>query len=332
MFFSLVKLFQIYCSFIILYTPEFLFSRKLVFFYRNLAILDHMKKRNPWDVKDIRANPFRYNIPYEKRLMVLYRQLWKGPHIVAPHYHQDIEILLSLDLYGEMIVSGKSYALRPGIVFAVPSDAVHLFRYSKGVEGTLFVLQLHTPCLVKLLKSMLPTPYDKIVHAISSLNVENSKRSAELPLLIKKLAALEVTKNSDIIDTMEKLELILTIMRTLFQETENSIDNGRFYEKDVKRIMDIICLQAFSSDTSLDSIAKTASMSKYHLCHVFKNGTGTSVHSYLNTIRIAKSCELIKNGNNITETAYECGFGSLSNFIQLFKSIIGTTPKKWQRH
>ncbi|MBL8027444.1 MAG: helix-turn-helix domain-containing protein [Fibrobacteres bacterium] len=290
-----------------------------------------MKKRNPWLVTDIKADPFLYKIPYEKRMMVFYRQLWKGPHIVAPHYHQDIEILLSLDLYGEMKVSGKNYALRPGIVFVVPSNAVHLFRYAKGVEGTLFVLQLHTPYLVKLFKSLLPTPYDQIVHAISSLNVENPKRSAELPLLIKKLAALESAKNTDILGTMEKLEIILTIMRTLFKETANNVDTDSYNENDVKRIMDIIGLQAFSSETSLDSIAKTASMSKFHLCHVFKNGTGTSVHSYLNTIRIAKACELIKKGNNITETANKCGFGSLSHFIQLFKSVVGITPKQWYR-
>lgn len=80
---------------------------------------------------------------------------------------------------------------------------------------------------------------------------------------------------------------------------------------------------------SLDSIAQTFSLSKYHLCHIFKEETGTTIFNYLLLLRISKAKSLLGDGKNVTETCYLSGFTNYSNFITSFKKHTGYTPKKY---
>ena len=83
------------------------------------------------------------------------------------------------------------------------------------------------------------------------------------------------------------------------------------------------------SRISLDSLAKQFSISKYYLCHIFKEETGTTIFSYLQTLRIAKAKLLLRTGKNVSEACDLAGFTNYSNFITTFKSYTGYTPKKY---
>ena len=80
---------------------------------------------------------------------------------------------------------------------------------------------------------------------------------------------------------------------------------------------------------SLDSLAQTFSLSKYHLCHIFKEETGTTIFNYLLLLRISRAKSLLGDGKNVTETCYLSGFTNYSNFITSFKKHTGYTPKKY---
>ncbi len=80
---------------------------------------------------------------------------------------------------------------------------------------------------------------------------------------------------------------------------------------------------------SLDSLAQTFSLSKYHLCHIFKEETGTTIFNYLLLLRISRAKSMLGDGKNVTETCYLSGFTNYSNFITSFKKHTGYTPKKY---
>lgn len=84
-----------------------------------------------------------------------------------------------------------------------------------------------------------------------------------------------------------------------------------------------------SEKISLNSLSATLSLSKYYLCHTFKEETGTTIFNYLLLLRISKAKALLCDGKNVTETCYLCGFTNYSNFITTFKKHTGYTPKKY---
>ena len=81
---------------------------------------------------------------------------------------------------------------------------------------------------------------------------------------------------------------------------------------------------------SLDSLSHALSLSKYYLCHTFKEETGTTIFNYLLLLRISKAKSLLSEGKNVSETCYLSGFTNYNNFITTFKKITGYTPKKYQ--
>lgn len=80
---------------------------------------------------------------------------------------------------------------------------------------------------------------------------------------------------------------------------------------------------------SLDSLAERFSLSKYYLCHIFKEETGTTIFHYLLLLRISRAKSLLCNGKNVTETCELSGFTNYSNFITTFKRHTGYTPKRY---
>jgi AraC-like DNA-binding protein len=100
----------------------------------------------------------------------------------------------------------------------------------------------------------------------------------------------------------------------------------------VKRAIAIV-EQHFQKPLTLDKIARDSSASKYHLCRLFKLQTGTSLWTYVNSVRIRHAMGLLaEKEKNVTEVSYECGFTDPSYFTKVFKHHTGVPPKKWGIH
>jgi transcriptional regulator GlxA family with amidase domain len=89
----------------------------------------------------------------------------------------------------------------------------------------------------------------------------------------------------------------------------------------------------FSEKLTIEDLAKTAKLSKYHFIRVFKAYTDTTPIEYLKEVRISKAKELLKqNKTDITNTALMVGFDNISYFIKVFKEICGVTPLKFSKN
>lgn len=78
---------------------------------------------------------------------------------------------------------------------------------------------------------------------------------------------------------------------------------------------------------TLDDIANTFFVSKYYLCRVFKNYSGTSIHAYINRKRIMKAKQYIDSGISAKSAASAVGYQDYSAFYRAYVKIIGSSPK-----
>jgi len=86
----------------------------------------------------------------------------------------------------------------------------------------------------------------------------------------------------------------------------------------------------FTENMTLEKILKHANMSKSSFCAAFRQLTGQSFHDYLNTRRIKRSTEYIKEGYKITAIYGLCGYTDFSTFHRNFKKIMGVSPKEYR--
>lgn len=82
---------------------------------------------------------------------------------------------------------------------------------------------------------------------------------------------------------------------------------------------------------SLDSLCSHFYISKYYLCHSFKEITGLSIMSFLNMTRVLRACVLLREDTmKIPQIAKAVGLGSTAHFTEVFKRIKGMTPQKYR--
>ena len=56
----------------------------------------------------------------------------------------------------------------------------------------------------------------------------------------------------------------------------------------------------------------------------------TTPKNYIETRRLVYARKLLKDGYSVKDAAYKSGFSNTSNFIRLFKSRFGITPKAYK--
>lgn len=96
----------------------------------------------------------------------------------------------------------------------------------------------------------------------------------------------------------------------------------------ISRIMEYVSLH-YAEPLSTDRIAAEFFISKAKLNKDFRRYTSCSIHEYLTTLRLENACERLKAGKNVTATALECGFPSISNFIRVFHKKYGIPPLQY---
>jgi AraC-like DNA-binding protein len=87
----------------------------------------------------------------------------------------------------------------------------------------------------------------------------------------------------------------------------------------------------YSEPFSRKDLAHHFGVSARYLSRCFRQEMGITPLEYLNRYRMRKAKELLKSGQNVTETALAVGFSSVSYFNRLFKKEVGISPSVYRR-
>ena len=79
-------------------------------------------------------------------------------------------------------------------------------------------------------------------------------------------------------------------------------------------------------DFNVTLLAKTLGLTREHFSTVFKEVTGSSPIDYLIDYRINQAKKLLERGLSVTQTAFDTGFNSSSNFSVQFRKKVGVSP------
>lgn len=97
----------------------------------------------------------------------------------------------------------------------------------------------------------------------------------------------------------------------------------------IYKAMDYI-KQNYMYKITLEEVAEYVYFSSSYLSRIFKNETGITFNKYLNKVRITASKQFLKDKNmSLADIADEVGYHDQSHFSKMFKSIVGTSPKRY---
>lgn len=88
----------------------------------------------------------------------------------------------------------------------------------------------------------------------------------------------------------------------------------------------------YSENITISRLAATVNLSESYFMNKFREYVGLSAIEYISHFRIEKACNmLISTEKSVMETAFECGFGNLSNFNRQFRKIAGCSPTEYRK-
>ena len=90
--------------------------------------------------------------------------------------------------------------------------------------------------------------------------------------------------------------------------------------------------QNLDKDLSLESIARSASLSPYYFSRAFTRVVGMPPYRYLIHKRLQRSMELLRESEiTVAEIAHKVGFGSHKHFSTTFRRSTGMSPSQYRR-
>ena len=82
---------------------------------------------------------------------------------------------------------------------------------------------------------------------------------------------------------------------------------------------------------SINKLSEKFFYNRFYIMKLFKSELGLTINNYMNTIKIAKAMNEIKNTNHsMLRISIDCGFNSIEYFSETFKQVLGVGPRKYK--
>src|SRR5215813_11113366 len=101
-------------------------------------------------------------------------------------------------------------------------------------------------------------------------------------------------------------------------------------EERLARVADAL-LDDVGDDRTLDAWAQVAGMARRTFIRVFSAQAGMSFGRWRQQARLFAALELLAQRKSVTEVSMAVGYDSVSAFIEMFRTMLGTTPQMYLR-
>ena len=270
-------------------------------------------------MKDLRREDFSISLNQD--------ETW---HMDKLHFHESVELLLSLSDGGDFFIGQDMYPIQKNTLFLLDSAVLHRTVHERTDQPYRRYIMHILPATLERL-STAQTDFVRSFQNAKTCTLLNDQQRRDLTELFNQLEDVpEPTRfGSDVRQNILLLELLLKVC-DIWQSSE--VESG-IVNPDYERVLPVLqyIQEHFTESFTLDDLAKQFSISKYHLCHIFKNVTGFSVMEYVIQRRIILARELLRQPISVQEAGERAGFQTNSHFIRTFSTYTGVSPKRYAR-
>lgn len=241
------------------------------------------------------------------------------------HTHDFYEIYMFEKGNAEYIVEGNTYTLEPDDIIIIRRHEMHRAFHKGDGEYIRTVIEVYP----EFFAENNCKEYEKSF--LESGEVGNKISAAVVRETGIKDAILRLKRYSCEYENVYTPVCVSIIVEILY--LISGIDKFSVDESSNRHIRDIMVYinNNYTENISLENLAERFFISKHHLCRIFKEATGHTVHSYVTRKRITKVGELRKEGNTFGEAAYLAGFGNYTSFYRAYLKEFGISPKNIEK-
>ncbi|KIL38763.1 hypothetical protein SD70_24500 [Gordoniibacillus kamchatkensis] len=266
-----------------------------------------------------------------------YRGETKGEHWVRFHAHQGVELLYVHEGCGSVTMERRSYPLRPGMLFCFQPYQLHKVEVP-AQAGVRYVRSNLT--FDPRIADSYTAPFPKLQSFLRRIwKGALTQQAFELggdDRLPQLLASFDEARRQAAGDPQEEeralflLALLRHLQLHVFPPAEEAAGGAAKASRHVERILDWL-EERYAQPFELEAMAAELHLSPYHISHLFKSHTGSTLSEYIAARRIREACALLANTDlPVQDIGREVGGLSTSYFCQLFKKHKGVSPQAYR--
>ena len=258
------------------------------------------------------------------------------------HAHSQLEITYIHEGYGQLITEGQVFSLEPGMLMIFRPFQLHHVQIQVSSQQPFIrnVLMVELDILKAHWSHFMATH-----HFIQDLLGEQSPiqpiRLAATSPLVQRMEQYADTYPGLLPHEVEEdtrlflLDLLRTASLSVARWATAPLPGCTLVQckrssPHAEAIMQWI-EQHYHEPFRLEDIADTLHLSPYHLSHVFKKATGTTIVAYAQATRIRHACVLLTRSSlTVPEIGHRVGMTSPSYFCKVFRTTTGSTPHQYR--
>ena len=243
------------------------------------------------------------------------------------HFHEFDKIVLLLSGRVEYIVEDITYPLSPWSVLLVRHHAIHKALIDVSIPYERIIIYLDRSYFGRVLPEVsLMACFEASDQPGKCLLFPDESQQKELSAIITsyETARGDLRFGSDAMRDTLMMQFLILVNRISVSGDVNTIPERRYDEK-IRQTLSYIN-ENLAKDLSVDMLAAQVFLSRYHFMRLFKQQTGTTVHSYIRQKRLLYAARLIREGIPAGQAASQCGFNDYSVFNRAFRECFGIRP------
>jgi len=246
--------------------------------------------------------------------------------------HPDIEFYYLKEGERLYFVENRTYHLTAGSSILVSSNRIHKTSSIGEHSHVRMLLEVHPDFLPQLSAAYPQISFDYLLSQSAVVATPDNPYCSVIAGLFEEIDRLTKEKPYGYEEEVQSnvFKLLLNFHRSLGNSATEHVLLSPKHQK-IYEIAEYISANMGEID-SLDSLCSQFYISKYYLCHSFKEVTGMSVMAFLNMTRVLRAVVLLGEDNlTIAQIAKTVGFGTVAHMTDVFKRIEDITPHEYRR-
>ncbi|MBE6630191.1 MAG: AraC family transcriptional regulator [Ruminococcaceae bacterium] len=250
------------------------------------------------------------------KVKIIYRERGRDPYTDVPHAHEsEFELIHVLSGKGKVFIGERVLPFCGDTVLLLDAAVLHYVSPDADMP------YVRTKLLID--KSLTGGMVAPLLEAGYVYRVPSPELSAKAD---RALAALNrmALQDASLLEMMSHVLELLHLCTAQMQE-KKSEEGGT-----VAEVVGYIH-EHLETGVTLSDVAVALHINKHYLCRLFKGETGLTVGEYINSARIVRAKQLLRDGKEpIAFVASECGYNEPSVFAKSFKKETGMTPSAYR--
>lgn len=256
---------------------------------------------------------------------------------MKPHSHEFVELVCIVSGSGVHIVGQERLEICAGDVILIDSGVKHAYEVEEGETLTLCNCLFWPEFLTEAItgEKFIASAYDALLSACDGEDIDggyivvHGGVSEEISELILKIMHEQKRGEAGHLGIMRSLLTIALIK--LFRYCAGR--RGQASDEKARMISDVIdyISSCNGKELSVVSISKHAFVSPAYLSRVFRQATGKSIVSYIQTRKLSEAAKLLLGTDLAVEAVLEkVGYSDKKHFYELFNKAYGMTPGEYR--